>query len=98
MAGAFARLCIGLQAEAQTLQQSTNQLLARAEAQVGQRRGQVALALAHPQQGSFRIADCTKSFKVSRRPGCVSAAGLPPPPCLRTRRLNITAPERRSAR
>src|SRR3984885_11406642 len=56
MAGAFARLRIGLQAEAQTLQQSTNQLLARAEAQVGQRRGQMALALAHPHQGSFRIA------------------------------------------
>ena len=29
MAGAFARLRIGLQAEAQTLQEATNQLLAR---------------------------------------------------------------------
>ena len=35
MAGAFARLCIGLQAESQTLRQSANQLLARAEAQFG---------------------------------------------------------------
>ena len=56
MAGTFARLCVGLQAEAQTLQQSAHQLLASAEAQVGQRRGQMALALAHPQQGRFWIA------------------------------------------
>ena len=28
--------------------------------------------------GSPRTADCTKSFKVSRGPGCVSVAGLPP--------------------
>ena len=56
MAGAFARLCIGLQAEAQTLQQSAHQLLASTEAQCGERRGQMALAFAHPQQGSLRIA------------------------------------------
>jgi hypothetical protein len=30
--------------------------------------------------------------------GCVSVAGLPPPPCRRTRVLDITAPERKSAR
>jgi hypothetical protein len=59
MAGAFACFCIGLQTEAQTLQEPANQLLASAEAQVGQRRGQMALALAHPHQGTFRIAaDC----------------------------------------
>jgi hypothetical protein len=56
MAGAFARLCIGLQAEAQAFQQSANQLLACAEAQLSQRRGQMALALAHPQQSRLRIA------------------------------------------
>ena len=56
MAGTFARLCVGLQAEAQTLQQSANQLLARAEAQISQRRGQMTLTLAHPQQGRLWIA------------------------------------------
>jgi hypothetical protein len=48
--------------------------------------------------GSPRIEDCTKSFKVSKRPGCISVAGLPPPPRRRMRVLDITAPERRSAR
>jgi hypothetical protein len=56
MAGTFARLRIGLQAEAQPLQEAADQLLARDEAQFRQRRGQTALALAHPQQGRFRIA------------------------------------------
>src|SRR5580698_395029 len=37
MAGAFACFCIGLQTEAQTLQEAANQLLASVEAQVGQR-------------------------------------------------------------
>ena len=48
--------------------------------------------------GSPRMDDCTNSFKAARIPGCVSIAGLPPPPCRRTRMLDITAPERRSAR
>ena len=42
--------------------------------------------------------DCTNSFRAAKIPGWVSIAGLPPPPCRRTRRLDITAPERRSAR
>src|SRR5215212_2911760 len=48
MVGAFARLGIGLQTEAQTLEQTANQLLTRGEAQLSQRRGEMALALAHP--------------------------------------------------
>ena len=56
IAGTFARFNIGLQAEAQTLQEAVNQLLARTEACFGQCRRQMALALAHLQQGSFWIA------------------------------------------
>ena len=52
---AFARLVIGLQAEAQALQQAANQLLTRDEALLGQRRRQMALALADPQQDSLGI-------------------------------------------
>ncbi len=48
--------------------------------------------------GSPRMDDCTNSFKAAKIPGWVSIAGLPPPPCRRTRMLDITGPERRSAR
>ena len=48
--------------------------------------------------GSPRMDDCTNSFRAAKIPGWVSVAGLPPPPRRRTRVLNITAPERRSAR
>ena len=56
MAGIFAGLGVGLQAEAQALQQAPDQLLTGDETPLGQSRGQMALALAHPQQGRFRIA------------------------------------------
>jgi hypothetical protein len=88
MAGAFARLCIGLQAEAQALQEAADQLLARTEAQLGQRRGQMALApLTHSKgaSGSPRIEDCTKSFKAPE----VRAA--PRSPACRRRRVGARA-------
>ena len=56
MVGAFARLGIGLQAEAQALQQAADQFLAGGESPLRQRRGQMALALAHPPQGGLGIA------------------------------------------
>ena len=56
VAGAFAGLAVGLQAEAQTTQQPAHQLLAGAEALRSQRCSQMALALADPQQGRLRIA------------------------------------------
>ncbi len=56
MVGAFARLGIGLQAEAQALQQAADQLLAGGEAAFRQRGGQTTLALAHPPQGGLGIA------------------------------------------
>ena len=54
--GALARLGIGLQAEVQALQQATDQLLTGGETTLGQRRRQMPLAPAHPQQGRLRIA------------------------------------------
>jgi hypothetical protein len=101
MAGAFARLCIGLQAEAQTLEQWPTSFwpaLKPKSASAADRWRWLLLTHSKAASGSPRIADCTKSFKVSRSPGCVSVAGLPPPPRRRTRELNITAPERKSAR
>ena len=53
---ALAGLAVGLQAEAQAAQQPADQLLAGGEAPLGQRAGKMALALADPQQGRFRIA------------------------------------------
>jgi len=48
MAGTFACLGVGLQAEAEPAQQAADQLLASREASLAQRRRQMALALAHP--------------------------------------------------
>src|SRR5208337_1929374 len=56
VAGALARLGIGLQAEAQATQQAADQLLASREASLAQRCRQMALTLAHPQQGGRGIA------------------------------------------
>ena len=56
VAHAFARLAVGLQAEAQAAQQAADQLLAGGEAPLRQRRRQTTLALADPQQGSLGIA------------------------------------------
>ena len=89
VAGAFARLAIGLQAEAQPAQQAANQLLAGGEALLRQRRRQMPLALADPQQGQPRdrhgSPTAPTSFRASNSPGWVSIAGLPPPPARRTR-------------
>jgi hypothetical protein len=56
VAGTLARLGMGLQAEAQAAEQAADQLLAGGEALLGERRRQMALAFADPQQGSFGIA------------------------------------------
>jgi hypothetical protein len=56
VARALAGLAVRLQAEAQATQQAADQLLADAETLLGQRRREMTLALAHPQQGRFGIA------------------------------------------
>jgi hypothetical protein len=72
VARAFARLAVGLQAETQAAQQPAHQLLAGGEAALGQGRGQVALALADPQQGSLgitpdrRLHQLVQGFQKSR--------------------------------
>src|SRR3954453_23764418 len=48
--------------------------------------------------GSPRMADCTSSLRASSRPGCVSTAGLRPPPGRRTRLPRSSRPRRSSAR
>jgi len=55
MTGPFARLGIGLQAEAEFLQQTAHQLLAGGETLLGQRHRQFLLALADPKQWRLRI-------------------------------------------
>lgn len=54
--GSFARLAVGLQAEAKAAQQPANQFLSCRKTLLGQRCRQMALALADPQQGSLGIA------------------------------------------
>jgi hypothetical protein len=66
VAGALARLGIGLQAEPQASQQAADQLLASGEASFGQRRRQNALALTDPQQGCFGIATDRRLHQVSQ--------------------------------
>src|SRR3954471_13102200 len=58
------------------------------------------LLLAHSKaaSGSPRMADCTSSPKASSRPGCVSTAGLRPPPGRRMRLPRSCRPRRSSAR
>jgi hypothetical protein len=56
VADAFARLAVGLQAEAQAAQQPADQLPPRGEAPLGQGRRRMALALADPPQRRLRIA------------------------------------------
>jgi len=53
---AFAGLAVRLQAEPQPAQQPSDQRLARGEPALGQRTGEMALALADPQQRRFGIA------------------------------------------
>ena len=48
--------------------------------------------------GSPRIDDCTRSRSAAKSPGCVSIAGLRPPPARRTRPPSAAVPARRSAR
>jgi hypothetical protein len=55
VAGTFAGLAVGLQAEVEALQQPPDQLLTGDEAPLGQRRGEMALAQADPPQGRLRI-------------------------------------------
>jgi hypothetical protein len=58
------------------------------------------LVLTHSKaaSGSPRMADCTSSPRASSRPGCVSTAGLRPPPGRRTRLPRSSRPRRSSAR
>jgi len=56
VAGTFACLAVGLQAEVEALEQAADQLLAGDETPLGQRGGKTLLALAHPPQWSLGIA------------------------------------------
>ena len=56
VAGPFARLAVGLKREAEMPQQPADQLMADHEAALGQRAGEMTLALADPQQRRFGIA------------------------------------------
>src|ERR1700693_2785245 len=67
VAGPFARLAVGLQAEVETLQQPADQLLTGDEASLGQRRGEMALAQADPPQGSLGITADRRLHQVIQR-------------------------------
>src|ERR1700674_2506463 len=67
VAGPFARLTVGLQAEVETLQQPPDQLLTGDEASLGQRRGEMALAQADPPQGSLGITADRRLHQVIQR-------------------------------
>ena len=56
MTGALTGLAVRLQAEAQTTQQSSDQLLTGGEAALGQGTGEMTLALAHPKQRRLGVA------------------------------------------
>ena len=60
----------------------------------------VLISLTHSKaaSGSPRMADCTSSLRASSRPGCVSTAGLRPPPGRRMRLPRSSRPRRSSAR
>ena len=84
VAGALARLGIGLQAEAQTVQQAADQLLAGDEVLLGQCRRQMALALADRPQGSLGIAADRRLHQLVQ--------GVQKPRLDRGRRLACAAP------
>src|SRR6202163_4710208 len=67
MAGTFARLAIGLQAEVETLQQPPNKLLTGEEAPLGQCRGEMALTQADPPQGRLGITADRRLHQVIQR-------------------------------
>src|SRR5216684_2738092 len=74
MAGPFARLAVGLKREAETPQQPAHQLMADHKAALGQRAGEMTLALAEPQQRRLRIAPNGRLDKFGER---FKQAGLP---------------------
>ncbi len=67
VAGAFPGLGICPQTEVQSLQQATDQLLAGDEAPLGQRRRQMALALADPQEGCLGITTDRQFQRIFQR-------------------------------
>ena len=74
MAGPFARLAVGLKREAETPQQPAHQLMADHKAALGQRAGEMTLALTDPQQRRLRIAPNGRLDKFGER---FKQAGLP---------------------
>jgi hypothetical protein len=99
MEGAFARLGIGLQAEAEAVQQPADQLVAGGSpcsASAADKGRWLVLTHSSAASGSPRMEDCTNACKASRSPGWVSVAGLLPPPTRRTRSPSRAA--RKSAR
>src|SRR5260370_26737043 len=74
MAGPFARRAGGLKREAETPQQPAHQLMADHKAALGQRAGEMTLALTDPQQRRLRIARNGRLDKFGER---FKQAGLP---------------------
>ena len=74
MAGPFARLAVGLKCEAETPQQPADQLMANHKTALGQRAGEMTLALTDPQQRRLRIAPNGRLDKFGER---FKQAGLP---------------------
>jgi hypothetical protein len=67
MAGPFARLAVGLKREAEMPQQPADQLMADHEAALGQRAGEMRLALADPQQRRLRITPNGRLDELAKR-------------------------------
>src|SRR6266436_3726440 len=67
MAGPFARLAVGLKREAETPQQPAHPLMADHEAALGQRAGEMTLALADPQQRRLRITPNGRLDELAKR-------------------------------
>src|SRR3954452_10758725 len=101
MLGALTGLAVALQAEPELGQQPANQLLPGGEALPSQRRGEMRWLLLTQRSeasGSPRIEDCTRPSSEASSRGCVSVAGLLPPPLRRTRPAVGVVPSRSSAR
>jgi len=67
VAGPFARLAVGLKREAEMPQQPADQLMADHEAALGQRAGEMTLALADPQQRRLRITPNGRLDELAKR-------------------------------
>ena len=88
MLAALAGLGVGLQAEAQVLQQPPDQVWSTRyprSANAPARCRWLRLTHSRAACGSPRIADATSSVSASSKPGCSTTAALRPPPLRRTR-------------